>query len=829
MSAATPAASTPDGVSPSATNAPATDSSKDVTSNADQLILEYLRARGLKEAEKSFLEELERKASATDDKGKQPETAATTTISQEELVKQLAIFAQKPADPAQNALKDSSNVLQELSSTGTPQNIQNLISSIGQVGAEEILSLDPTDKHEGFRELEAWVDGSLDMYRPEFRPILFPIFCHFYLDLVQQGLREAAQDFYSTFSPSISSVHYSTLNHLSTITLPYHVQTDEVAQRFRTEKYTVRMSRSGFSLLVGWLTEGFGGEPSGSGEGFAGDKGRRGRAAVMRVVNNHLRFDVTSSSTSSVNARAWEESTGFLSAVVPQTNGSTTDASAFNQSKGELKLGPAPIPEDLRAETERTLQDQALVDHDPGARYDLHYARQAPPPGLVAPSLSDLPPRPPMFQTVDVKREVEKVRDMRKRIRLDPSMLNNANASTPQGAASRARALPSICAYTFHDVGEGIPCCEFSPDTSLLAAGFSESYVRLWSLKGEKLKGLRSDFQSSSIRDSSSLSKIREKGGSTTRKLIGHSGPVYSVSFDPVGGSATPPRYLLSASADATTRLWSLDTMTNVVAYRGHQNPVWDVKWSPMGIYFATASRDRTARLWSTDRTSALRIYAGHLSDVNVSSQYGKCVSGYQTHQCFLQAVAFHPNSLYLGTASSDCTARLWDVQRGSCVRVFYRHDDIVSTLTFSPDGRYLATAGEDLAIRLWDLGSGKCVKKMTGHTASIYSMAFSAESSLLVTGSADWTVRCWDVKGAGGLRTKPRENGATLTNGTTDEHPPEKEETESNETCVSSYICPLDLVRILTWGILGRTCWRLSRPNGRRSSMYSSRPGTCA
>ena len=59
-----------------------------------------------------------------------------------------------------------------------------------------------------------------------------------------------------------------------------------------------------------------------------------------------------------------------------------------------------------------------------------------------------------------------------------------------------------------------------------------------------------------------------------------------------------------------------------------------------------------------------------------------------------LQAVSFHPNSLYLGTASSDCTARLWDVQRGACVRVFYRHDDIVSTLAFSPDGRYLATAG---------------------------------------------------------------------------------------------------------------------------------------
>lgn len=51
------------------------------------------------------------------------------------------------------------------------------------------------------------------------------------------------------------------------------------------------MSKSGFSLLVGWLTEGMGGEASGSGEGFSGEKGKRGRAAIMRVVNNHLRFD----------------------------------------------------------------------------------------------------------------------------------------------------------------------------------------------------------------------------------------------------------------------------------------------------------------------------------------------------------------------------------------------------------------------------------------------------------------------------------------------------------------------------------------------------------
>ena len=46
-----------------------------------------------------------------------------------------------------------------------------------------------------------------------------------------------------------------------------------------------------------------------------------------------------------------------------------------------------------------------------------------------------------------------------------------------------------------------IPSCTFSPDSSLMAVGFSESYIRLWNLKGEKLRGLRSDFDSSSIRD----------------------------------------------------------------------------------------------------------------------------------------------------------------------------------------------------------------------------------------------------------------------------------------------------------------------------------------
>lgn len=156
-----------------------------------------------------------------------------------------------------------------------------------------------------------------------------------------------------------------------------------------------------------------------------------------------------------------------------------------------------------------------------------------------------------------------------------------------------------------------ITSVEFSPDSSLIAAGSAESCVRLWSLNDEKLKAKSLD---------PATGEVVEDEGLAMRKLVGHSGPVYSLSFDPIAGSGGPPHSMLTSSQDGTVRLWSMDTYSNLAVYRGHgREPVWDVEWGPLGVYFATGSRDRTARLWSSDRITPLRMYTGHLSDVNVS------------------------------------------------------------------------------------------------------------------------------------------------------------------------------------------------------------------
>jgi transcription initiation factor TFIID subunit 5 len=83
----------------------------------------------------------------------------------------------------------------------------------------------------------------------------------------------------------------------------------------------------------------------------------------------------------------------------------------------------------------------------------------------------------------DIQAEIEALRDSRKRVALGPS------------------SLPSICAYTFHNAQENINCVAVSEDATMMAAGFSESYIRLWSLNGEKLRGFRSNFNPALIHD----------------------------------------------------------------------------------------------------------------------------------------------------------------------------------------------------------------------------------------------------------------------------------------------------------------------------------------
>jgi len=264
---------------------------------------------------------------------------------------------------------------------------------------------------------------------------------------------------------------------------------------------------------------------------------------------------------------------------------------------------------------------------------------------------------------------------------------------------------------------------DFSQDNTLIAAGTDQSYIRVWTVDGEALP-------------LPAGSNSTESQPSASRRLIGHSGTVYAVSFSPSAtpsdtttttGNSTISKHLLSSSADKTVRLWSLETWTCLVVYKGHDDLVWDVKWGPFGHYFVTGSHDRTARLWATNDISFLRIFVGHDKDVDV--------------------VCFHPNNAYVFTGSCDKTVRMWKVTDGIPVRMFTGHAGNITAIACSPNGKILASGDDKGTIILWDLAPGKLLKRMRGHAqGGIWSLSWSVESTVLVSGGMDGTVRVWDV-----------------------------------------------------------------------------------
>ncbi|KAG7192719.1 Transcription initiation factor TFIID subunit 5 [Scheffersomyces spartinae] len=521
-----------------------------------------------------------------------------------------------------------------------------------------------------YNMLRKWVDTSLDLYKPELIRITYPIFVHGFLELVSKNFIAELKKFLDTFQDDHIVLHGDEIKQLAGISLPDHLKENELAQAYRNNKYTINVSRTTMNLLLYFLHEN---------EAVGGD-------VLIRIINQYINPVIDTTRPDRVNLEGEADPNEGLPGFY--TSSKTNEVDKFNSSQ-PVSLGKLPQDPEVSKEIEAELKIKDENSEPVNGITLVEQFKELTEPDKDSPARESIPL--PLKDYSDIKRQILAVEDSRLKIRLD----------TIQPSA------PSVCMYTFHNTNNEMNCLEFNEDSNMIAGGFQDSYIKLWSIDGKPLK---------------SVFKRDNHNQDNTRKLIGHSGPVYGLSFSPDN------KFLLSSSEDRTVRLWSLDSYTALVSYKGHNLPVWDVKFSPFGHYFATASQDQTARLWATDHIYPLRIFAGHVNDVD-------CVD-------------FHPNANYVFTGSSDKTCRMWDVQTGNCVRVFMGHTGAVNCMAVSPDGRWLASAGEDTVVNIWDCGTGRRLKTMRGHgRSSIYSLAWSRDNAVLVSGGADNTVRVWDVK----------------------------------------------------------------------------------
>ena len=334
----------------------------------------------------------------------------------------------------------------------------------------------------------------------------------------------------------------------------------------------------------------------------------------------------------------------------------------------------------------------------------------------------------------------------------------------------------------FDEAGIDLTCAKLCPpDGRRVAAGCSDSAIRIWSMDSwTALSGKGSV-------DSSSGASCNE----SVVVLLGHKRglPIFDLDWNRDG------RTLISAGGDGSLRLWDTkavgsygelgrieekqkihasgvkstilqggDPSTYVpgakpeseaqrngsalVCYQGHapSTPVWSVSIAPCGYYFASAGADSTARLWCTDRPTPVRVFTGHFNE-NIN-----CVS-------------WHPNCNYIFTGSDDKTVRMWDVHSGNCVRLLSGCAAGVNKVKVSPSGQFVAGADYSGTVHIWDVRNGRKLNEFRHTTLAaknnlqipiIESLSFSPCGTALATGSDDCAIRIWETQGLGNHSSNP-------------------------------------------------------------------------
>ncbi|KAJ4329067.1 Transcription initiation factor TFIID subunit 5 [Fusarium piperis] len=574
----------------------------------------------------------------------------------------------------------------------------------------QLANLGPKKYQRAFNLLREWVENNLDIYKFELSKLLWPIFVYSFLELVNNSYTEDAKTFLREVGPHFQPVHADDLKTFATVTLPQHVNENPMTKLYRENKYRIPLNQHASGDLFNFLER----------ESDQGGSVIRQLLASYCQVDSTARGPITPFSFEAVyrRSRNMEMEDVDTNEGIPGVNIGLSNKDVLDPT-APLKLGPLPMDPDLRDDVRAELEDEERRNPPVPGRptlleeFDQRIKREE---SADAPNRADLPLPP--SRPRDIMLEMQKVRENRDRFKID-------------GQTGGVGLPVSACMFTFHNTLGSVACMDFSNDGQMVAAGTTDSYIRVWSLDGKALPTMNAHEKDAKF---------------NSRKLIGHSGPVYDVSFSDAAsgppqklfgdeGKSNPaidtrPKLLLSASADGQIRLWSLESWSCLCLYKSHDGPAFRTLWSPQGHYFVSGGYDKAVRVWMQDHASPQRLLVGH--DTSIS------------------ALTWHPNGLYVFSASdeTDKSIRMWSVVTGACVRVLTGHNDYITALECAPNGKILASADCAGNIFFWDIAKGTRIKRSRGHgKGGIWSLSFSVESNVLASGGQDGTVRLWDVE----------------------------------------------------------------------------------
>ncbi|XP_060551694.1 lissencephaly-1 homolog [Ruditapes philippinarum] len=228
--------------------------------------------------------------------------------------------------------------------------------------------------------------------------------------------------------------------------------------------------------------------------------------------------------------------------------------------------------------------------------------------------------------------------------------------------------------------------------------------------------------------------------GDYERTLKGHTDSVQDVSFDHTG------KYLVSCSADMTIKLWDFQGFECVKTMYGHDHNVSSVSFMPSGDFIVSASRDKTIKMWEVAT--------------------GYCVKTFTGHREWVRMVRVNQDGSLLASCSNDQTLRVWVVATKDCKAELREHEHVVECLAWAPEGAcpaineaagidnkkgrsgpFLVSGSRDKTIKMWDISTGLCLFTLVGHDNWVRGLVFHPGGKFIISASDDKTIRVWDIK----------------------------------------------------------------------------------
>ena len=170
-------------------------------------------------------------------------------------------------------------------------------------------------------------------------------------------------------------------------------------------------------------------------------------------------------------------------------------------------------------------------------------------------------------------------------------------------------------------------------------------------------------------------------------------------------------------------------------------SPITAVAFSPDGTTIFIATSDGTARLWDIRKKAFVQDLKLKLAPHQQSLRFVENAVAFSPDGSFLLTSFYDPNS-----PTNSGHMLLWDLETTTVL-----HDLVTSgpvdAITFSSDSTLILAGRSYPKPSLWSVSTGEELKEFWGNSGNIFSVAFSPDNKVAITGADYGTVTLWDVE----------------------------------------------------------------------------------